>query len=54
VQRAAIFAMQRLFEELRVQRPAACVAEMVHFQDRERIVNTAFYLQPQERYLRLH
>jgi carboxyvinyl-carboxyphosphonate phosphorylmutase len=53
VQRAAIFAMRRLLEELRVQRTAEFFAEMVHFQDRERIVNTAAYLQLQERYLRL-
>jgi 2-methylisocitrate lyase-like PEP mutase family enzyme len=53
VLRAANFAMRRLLEEFRVQRTAEFFAEMVHFQDRERIVNTAAYLQLQERYLRL-
>jgi carboxyvinyl-carboxyphosphonate phosphorylmutase len=52
-QRAAIFAMQRLLKELRVQRTAEFFEDMVHFQERERIVNTAAYLQLQERYLRL-
>jgi carboxyvinyl-carboxyphosphonate phosphorylmutase len=53
VQRAAIFAMQRPLENLRVQRTAEFFEEMVHFQERERIVNTAYYLQLQERYLHL-
>jgi carboxyvinyl-carboxyphosphonate phosphorylmutase len=51
VQRASIFAMQRLLADLRVQRTAEFFGEMVHFQERERIVNTAYYLQLQERYL---
>jgi carboxyvinyl-carboxyphosphonate phosphorylmutase len=53
VQRASIFAMQRLLADLRVQRTAEFFEDMVHFHERERIVNTAYYLQLQERYLRL-
>jgi carboxyvinyl-carboxyphosphonate phosphorylmutase len=53
VQRAAIFAMRRLLQELHYTRTAEFFEDMVHFQDRERIVNTAHYLQLQERYLRL-
>jgi 2-methylisocitrate lyase-like PEP mutase family enzyme len=50
-QRAAIFAMRRLLEELRVKRTAEFFEDMVHFQDRKRIVNTASYPQLQECYL---
>ena len=53
VQRASIFAMQRLLADLRVQRTTEFFEDMVHFHERERIVNTAYYLQLQERYLRL-
>lgn len=53
VQRAAIFAMQRLLQELRDQRTTEFYDAMVNFQERERIVNTPHYLQLQERYLRL-
>jgi carboxyvinyl-carboxyphosphonate phosphorylmutase len=53
VQRAAIFAMQRLLQELRHKRTTEFFEELVHFQERERIVNTAYYVQLEERYLRL-
>jgi carboxyvinyl-carboxyphosphonate phosphorylmutase len=53
VQRAAIFAMRRFLKELHTKRTAEFFAEVVTFQERERIVNTASYLQLQERYLRL-
>ena len=53
VQRAAIFAMQRFLEELYAKRTAESFEALVHFQERERIVNTAYYLQLQERYLRV-
>ena len=53
VQRASIYAMQRLLADLRAQRTAEFFEEMVHFQEREHIVNTAYYLELQERYLRL-
>jgi carboxyvinyl-carboxyphosphonate phosphorylmutase len=53
VQRAAIYAMQRFLAELQAKRTAGFFDELVHFQERERIVNTAAYLQLQERYLRL-
>jgi 2-methylisocitrate lyase-like PEP mutase family enzyme len=53
VQRAAIFAMQRLLQELRHKRTAEFFADLVHFQERERIVNTAYYMQLEARYLRL-
>lgn len=51
VQRAAICAMQRLLQELHEARTAEFFEDVVSFQDRERIVNTAYYLQLQERYL---
>jgi 2-methylisocitrate lyase-like PEP mutase family enzyme len=53
VQRAAIFAMQRLLQTLRAQGTGEFYPAMVNFQERERVVNTADYLQLQERYLRL-
>ena len=52
VQRAAIFAMQRLLRVLYETRTAESFGDVVSFQERERIVNTAHYLQLQERYLR--
>ena len=53
VQRAAIVAMQRVLHELHDKRTTEFFDDMVTFQERERIVNTARYLQLQERYLRL-
>ncbi len=53
VQRAAIVAMQRLLRELHDKRTAEFFDDMVTFQERERIVNTAHYLQLQEQYLRM-
>ena len=52
-QRAAIFAMRRLLQELRNKGTTEFFADMVHFQEREGIINTAYYQQLQERYLRL-
>lgn len=52
VQRAAITAMQRVLHELHEKRTTEFFDDMVTFQERERIVNTAHYLQLQERYLR--
>jgi 2-methylisocitrate lyase-like PEP mutase family enzyme len=53
VQRAAIFAMRRLLRELHNTRTAEFFDDVVTFQDRESIVNMPYYLQLQERYLRL-
>jgi carboxyvinyl-carboxyphosphonate phosphorylmutase len=53
VQRAAIFAMRRLLQELRDKRTTEFFDAVVDFQERERIVNTPYYLQLQERYLRV-
>ena len=53
VQRAAIFAMQGLLQELRDKRTSEFYDAVVSFQERERIVNTPYYLQLQDRYLRL-
>jgi 2-methylisocitrate lyase-like PEP mutase family enzyme len=52
-QRAAIFAMRRVLQELRNTGTTEFFADMVHFQEREGIINTAYYQQLQERYLRL-
>jgi hypothetical protein len=52
VPRASIFVMQRLLADLCVQCTAEFFADMVHSQERERIVNMIYYLQLQERYLR--
>jgi carboxyvinyl-carboxyphosphonate phosphorylmutase len=52
VQRAAITAMQRVLHELHDKRTTEFFDDMVTFQERERIVHTAHYLQLQERYLR--
>jgi 2-methylisocitrate lyase-like PEP mutase family enzyme len=51
-QRAAIFAMQRVLQELKTQGTTEYFDDLVTFQDRERIVNTAHYLELQERFLR--
>lgn len=51
VQRAAIFAMRRLLDTLKTERTTEFFDDMVNFQDREAIVNTAHYLQLQERYM---
>jgi len=53
VQRAAIFAMRRLLHELYNTRTAEFFDAVVDFQERERIVNTPYYQQLQERYLRV-
>jgi carboxyvinyl-carboxyphosphonate phosphorylmutase len=53
VQRAAIFAMRQLLQELSNKRTTEFFDAMVHFQEREGIINTAYYQQLQERYLRL-
>jgi carboxyvinyl-carboxyphosphonate phosphorylmutase len=53
VQRAAIFAMRRLLQELCNKRTSEFFDDMVHFQEREGIINTAYYQELQERYLRL-
>jgi len=53
VQRAAIFGMRRLLQELRETRTGEFFAETVGFQEREGIINAGYYFQLQERYLRL-
>ena len=53
VQRAAIFGMRRLRQELRAKRTGEFFPETVGFQAREGIINSDYYFQPQERYLRL-
>jgi methylisocitrate lyase len=51
-QRAAIFAMQRVLQELKTQGTTEYFDDLVTFQDRERIVDTVHYLELQERFLR--
>lgn len=53
VQRAAIFAMHRLLDELYDKRTSAYFDDMVSFQEREQIVNTLRYQELQERFLTL-
>ena len=53
VQRAAIFGMRRLLQELREKRTGEFFPETVGFQEREGIINSDYYFQLQERYLRL-
>jgi 2-methylisocitrate lyase-like PEP mutase family enzyme len=53
VQRAAIFGMRRLLQELREKRTGEFFPETVGFQEREGIINSDHYFQLQERYLRL-
>lgn len=53
VQRAAIFAMQRLLHALQAQRTTEFYEAMVTFQEREYVVHTADYMRLQERYLAL-
>jgi hypothetical protein len=53
VQRAAIFGMRCLLQELRETRTGEFFAETVGFQEREGIINSDDYFQLQERYLRL-
>ena len=53
VQRAAIFGMRRLRQELRAKRTGEFFPETVGFQEREGIINADYYFQLQERYLRL-
>ena len=52
VQRAAIFAMQRVLDALKTEQTTEFYDDLVTFQDRERIVNTAQYIELQERFLR--
>jgi len=53
VQRAAIFGMRRLLQELREKRTGEFFPETVGFQEREGIINSDYYFQLQERYLHL-
>jgi len=53
VQRAAIFGMRRLLQELREKRTGEFFPDTVGFQEREGIINSDYYFQLQERYLRL-
>lgn len=53
IQRAAIFAMRHVLHELHDQRTAEFFDAVVDFQERELIVNTPYYQQLQERYLRV-
>lgn len=53
VQRAAIFAMRRLLHDMSLKRTSEFFGDMVSFQEREQIVETSYYVQLQERYLRL-
>ncbi len=52
-QRAAIYAMRRLLHDIREKRTAEYFDEIVNFQEREQIVNTAHYQELQERFLSL-
>ena len=51
LQRAAIFAMRRIAQELKSARTTEFFDDVVTFQEREQVVNTAHYLQLQEQYL---
>lgn len=51
-QRAAIFAMRRLLQTLKEQGTGEFFPDTVNFQEREGIVDTDYYMQLQERYLR--
>ena len=53
VQRAAIFGMRRLLQELREKRTGEFFPETIGVQEREGIINSDYYFQLQERYLRL-
>jgi 2-methylisocitrate lyase-like PEP mutase family enzyme len=53
VQRAAIFGMRRLLQELHEKRTGEFFSDTVGFQEREGIINSDYYFQLQERYLRL-
>jgi 2-methylisocitrate lyase-like PEP mutase family enzyme len=53
VQRAAIFDMRCLLQELRKQRTGEFFPETMGFQEREGIINSDYYFQLQERSLRL-
>lgn len=53
VQRAAIFNMRRVLQELRNTGTGEFFPETVGFQERESIINSDYYFQLQERYLRL-
>ncbi|MGE3540980.1 MAG: oxaloacetate decarboxylase [Candidatus Tectimicrobiota bacterium] len=53
VQRAAIFNMRRLLSALRAQQTGEFFPDSVDFQEREGIINSDYYFQLQERYLRL-
>jgi len=53
VQRAAIFGMRRLLQELREKRTGEFFPDTVGFQECEGIINSDYYFQVQERYLRL-
>jgi len=53
VQRAAIFGMRRLLQELREKRASEFFSDTVGFQECEGIINSDYYFQLQERYLRL-
>ena len=53
LQRAAIFAIQHLLQELKTQRTTEFYEAMVTFQEREQVVQTDHYLRLQARYLTL-
>jgi hypothetical protein len=53
MQRAAIFGMRRLLQELRAKRTGEFFPDTVGFQEREGIMNSDYYFQLQERYLHL-
>jgi 2-methylisocitrate lyase-like PEP mutase family enzyme len=53
LQRAAIFGMRRLLQELRAHRTGEFFPDTVGFQEREGIINADYYFQLQERYLHL-
>ena len=53
VQRAAIFNMRCLLKDLREKQTGEFFPDSVDFQEREGIINSEYYFQLQERYLRL-
>jgi hypothetical protein len=53
VQRAAIFGMRCVLQELRAKRTGEFFPDTVGFHEREGIINSDYYFRLQERYLRL-
>jgi hypothetical protein len=53
VQRAAIFGMRRVLQELRAKHTGEFFPDTVGFHEREGIINSDYHFRLQKRYLRL-